>query len=169
MYGCTISAISDIPMNTSHKPNCAECQNLESGGWCKALLRSVSGSRHIRKCDSFVFDRPNPKPVRKGRKAHPGLVQCVSCEYFIPWGKCGFDIFSFWFDYQPRLHIPYVSHSYLGRLEPRIWRRCKDYVFLEKSGCCNDCLYLAKDYCNIAEYPVTGKYKEISCQFFKEK
>jgi len=152
--------ISPIPMNTSHKPNCAECQNLESGDWCKALLRSVSGSRHIRKCDSFVFDKPNPKPVRKGRKAHTGLVQCVSCLDFIPWGICGLG---------KAQGLDYMSRSALGRLEPRIWRRCEYFEQADRVVRCIDCRYLAKDYCNIAKFPVTGKNKEIRCQFFHEK
>ena len=149
-----------FPMNSSHKPNCAECRNLESGGWCKALLRSVSGSRHIRKCDSFVFDKPNPKPVRKGRKQHPGLVQCVSCVDFIPWGICGLGYAQ---------GMPYLSRSALGRLEPRIWRRCEYYLHSETTGKCIDCLHLEKDYCHIAKYPVTGKEKAISCEFFTKK
>jgi len=152
--------ISTIPMTTSHKPNCAECQNLESGGWCTALLRSVSGSRHIRKCDSFIFDKPNPKPVRKGRKQHSGLVQCVNCIDFIPWGICGLGYAQ---------GMPYLSRSALGRLEPRIWRRCEYFEQVDKVVRCIDCRYLANDYCNIAEFPVTGKNKEIRCQFFHEK
>ena len=149
MDWCTIRDIPPMtPSPTIHKPNCAECSNLESGGWCKALLRSVSGSRHIRKCDSFVFGRSNPVPIRKGCKQHPGLVQCTACEYFLPWGLCEY------------------GHAMLSRLEPRIWRRCKDYDQSDIKVRCVDCRYLDGDYCNIAEYPVTGKEKEISCEFF---
>jgi len=90
-------------------------------------------------------------PVRKGCKQHPGLVQCTSCKYFIPWGLCDYD------------------HAELGRLEPRIWRRCEDYKESDQTVRCIDCLLLDGDYCHIAEYPVTGKDKEISCEFFKEK
>jgi len=160
VYGCTISAISMTTKSPEHKPNCAECKNLESGSWCNALLRSVSGSRHIRKCDSFVFGRPNPKPVRKGCKQHSGLVQCVNCVDFIPWGICGLG---------QAEGLNYLSHSELGRLEPRIWRHCDDYLQSDIKVRCSDCLYLTKDYCNIAKYPVTGKDKEISCQYFKGK
>lgn len=144
-------------MSSEHKPNCAECQNLEPGGWCKALLRSVSGSRHIRKCRSFVFNKHNPKPVRKGCKQNEGLVQCTSCEYFIPWGLCGYG------------EETYQSHSYLGRLEPGIWRRCSDYEFSEEIGFCNDCVFQFNKYCNIAKYPITGTEKKISCKYFVAK
>ena len=137
--------------NKPHRPNCAECKHLESGGWCKSLLRSVSGSRHIRKCDSFEFGKHNPVPVRKGLKQHPGLVRCTGCEYFIPWGLC---------DY---------GHSYLCRLEPRIWRRCVDFEESDIHVRCIDCLHHKRNYCNIAEYPVTGANKEISCGFFVPK
>jgi hypothetical protein len=90
-------------------------------------------------------------PVRKGLKQHLGLVQCVSCEYFIPWGLC---------DY---------GHSSLSRLEPRIWRRCEDFVKSDIKVRCIDCRLLDGDYCLVGEYPVTGKNKEISCQEFNEK
>jgi hypothetical protein len=143
--------------NKPHRPNCAECKNLESGGWCTALLKSVSGSRHTRKCEHFVFGRHNPKPVRKGRKQHPGLVQCVSCIDFIPWGECGLG---------QDEDLPFLSHSYLCRLEPRIWRRCEDYIQSDIKVRCVDCIHLHGDYCHIGEYPVTGSDKEISCQFF---
>ena len=142
--------ISNITMKSENNPNCAECINLESGGWCKALLRSVSGSRHIRKCSSFSFYRPNPKPVRKGCQQPSGLVQCTNCEGFIPWGLC---------DY---------GHSELSRLEPRIWRHCEDHRTIETTGCCNDCIHHSRSYCYLAEYPVTGKDKPISCQYFNQ-
>ena len=143
-----------------NKPNCAECLNLDSGDWCKALLKSVSGSRHIRKCDSFKFSRSNPVPVRKGCKQHTGLVQCVSCVYFIPWGECSLGHLD---------GLYYLSHSYLGKLEPRIWRRCNDFLQSDIKVRCNDCNHLDGDYCYIAEYPVTGKEKTISCEFFMKK
>ena len=154
MYEYIISDISNLPAisaMTTHRPNCAECSHLQSGGWCKALLRSVSGSRHIRKCGYFKFGRSNPVPTRPGCKQHPGLVQCTGCEYFIPWGLC---------DY---------GHSMLSRLEPRIWRRCDDYSQSDIKVRCVDCVHLDGDYCSIAEYPVTGSDKEISCQYFHEK
>ena len=135
----------------THRINCAECRNLRSGGWCKALLKSVSGSRHARKCDSFEFGRSNPVPVRRGLKQHPGLVQCTACEYFIPWGLC---------DY---------GHSMLSRLEPRIWRRCNDYSPSNIKVRCVDCVHQERNYCSVAEFPVTGKDKAISCQFYHEK
>ena len=90
-------------------------------------------------------------PIRKGFKQHPGLVQCTGCEFFIPWGLC---------DY---------VHSSLSRLEPRIWRRCADYVSSEIKVRCVDCGLIDGDYCLIAEYPVTSKDKEISCQYFNGK
>ena len=65
--------------------------------------------------------------------------------------------------------MEFLSHSSLGRLGPRIWRRCEDYVQSDTSVRCVDCRYLAGDYCRIAEYPVTGKDKAISCGFFKVK
>jgi hypothetical protein len=141
------------------RPNCAECLNLESGGWCKALRRSVSGSRHTRKCDSFEFARSNPVPVRKGFKQPPGLVQCVSCIDFIPWGECGLG----------QAESPFLSHSHLGRLEPRIWRRCTDYAQSDIKVRCVDCVHLDGDFCLVGEYPVTGKDKQISCQFHHGK
>ena len=140
----------------THRPNCAECRNLASGSWCRALRRSVSGSRHTRKCDHFVFARRNPVPVRKGCKQHPGLVQCVRCIDFIPWGECGLG----------QAESPFLSHSHLGRLEPRIWRRCHDYIESDIKVRCADCNLLEGDYCLVAEFPVTSKSKEISCQFF---
>lgn len=130
------------------KPNCAECRYLGDGAWCQALEHNVSGSRHIRRCEEFIFDKPNPKPVRKGHEQSSGLVQCVKCQYFIPWGDCEY------------------GHSELHRLEPRIWRRCSDYNESEFNGCCNDCIHEVKSYCTLAEHPVTGKYDPIACQYF---
>ena len=137
-------------MNKSDKANCAECHNLESGGWCKALLRSVSGSRHIRECISFEFGRHNPKPVRKGGQQSAGLVQCTLCQYFIPWGRCEY------------------GHSELARLEPRIWRRCADFKEAKPNGSCDHCAHHSQSYCLLAEYPVTGRDKPISCCHFTQ-
>jgi hypothetical protein len=72
----------------------------------------------------------------------------VACEYFIPWGLC---------DY---------GHSSLSRLEPRVWRRCEDFVKSDIKVRCIDCRLLDGDYCLVGEYPVTGKDKEVSCQEF---
>jgi hypothetical protein len=98
-------------------------------------------------------------PVRKPRGQLSRLVQCVSCVDFLPWGLCGLGLAE---------GMEFLSHSYLGRLEPRIWRRCTDYVQSDVSVRCIDCSHLENDYCRIAEYPVTGKEKAISCQFFTE-
>ena len=135
---------------TTGRPNCAECQNLKAGGWCNSLKRSVSGSRHIRKCSAFLYHSNNPKPVRKGKKPHIGLVQCTSCRYSIPWGFCEY------------------GHSELARLELRIWRRCADFKEAKSNGSCDDCAHHFKSFCYLAEYPVTGKDKPISCCYFTQ-
>ena len=90
-------------------------------------------------------------PLRKGLKQSPGLVQCTSCECFIPWGLCD------------------CGHAEMGRLEPRVWRRCEDYLESDQTVRCIDCASFKANYCLIAEYPVTGADKEISCQYFNRK
>ena len=137
-------------MMSKNNPNCAECNNLKSGGWCKALLRSVSGSRHIRNCSSFEFGGSNPAPKRKGGQQSAGLVQCTNCENSIPWGHCEY------------------GHSELARLEPRIWRRCADFKEAKPNGSCDDCAHHSKSFCNLADYPVTGRDKPISCCHFTQ-
>jgi len=132
-----------------HKPNCAECLNLIPGTWCSAKRKTVSGSRHIRKCDDFIFDKPNPKPVRPGKPNHPHLIRCTDCEYFQSWGLCT------------------EGKSDLSFLSPLIWRNCEYFEKSETRGNCNSCSYLFKQVCLQSSQPVTNSEIQTTCNLFQ--
>ena len=129
------------------KARCSDCQNLQPDNWCKAKRRTVSGSRHIRRCDLFEQGIPNPLPVRPGKPQHPDLVQCVSCEFFTGWGLCGDG-------------MGVIS----GELGSRIWRECSPYIPAEPTGTCSSCRYLVKRVCSQSGFPVTCPDKPTTCQ-----
>jgi len=126
---------------------CSECTNLQLGNFCSAKKRTVPGTRHLRKCALFQQGIPNPLPVRPGKPQHPGLVQCVSCEYHCGWGVCG-------------AGMP----SYLGEFSPRIWRWCDSHSPAEPTGSCSTCRYLVKQVCLVSGFKVTCPNKPISCR-----
>ena len=126
---------------------CSDCQNLKPDNWCIAKKRTVPGTRHLRKCDLFQQGTPNPAPVRPGNPQYPDLVQCVSCEFFGPWGCCG-------------AGMP----EYLGEFAPRIWRWCSSHIPAEPTGTCSTCRHLVKQVCTHSGFPVTCPDKPTSCR-----
>lgn len=129
---------------------CSECL-LRSGNYCTAKKRTVPGTRHLRKCDLFQQGAPNPLPVRPGNPQYPDLVQCVSCDNFTCWGRCGDHI---------DLH---------GEFASRIWRYCSNHDFAEPTGPCSSCLFLVKQVCSRSGFPVTRPDTPTSCQSYTLK
>lgn len=128
---------------------CSDCLHLQPGNWCAARKRTVPGTRHLRKCEHFLLGSVKPAITRKHppQTSKPGLVQCTSCENFIPWGRC--DVWEPW-----------------TRPEPRVWRDCEHYEPGRLEGSCNTCRHLRCRFCTVAEFPVTSPEKLISCRYF---
>jgi len=131
-----------------HNARCSDCLNLQSDNWCKALKRTVPGTRHIRKCDLFIQGETNPLPVRPGKPQHPNLVQCTSCENFTCWGRCGDHI------------------DLYGEMASRIWRQCSIHIPAEPTGTCSTCRHLVKQVCSRSRFPVTRPDMTTSCQSY---
>ena len=129
-------------------PNCAECLNLGPDHWCKARKRTVSGSRHSRKCELFLQGAANPKPERLGKPNHAHLVQCVACRYFAGWGACS------------------EGMDYFGVLSPLIWRNCACFEPGGLAACCQSCIHLNGRVCTHSGQDVTNKTAISSCRLF---
>ena len=125
---------------------CSECTNLNPDNFCSALKRTVPGSRHLRKCDFFLQGESNPLPVRPGKPQKPNLVQCVSCENFTCWGRCGDHI------------------DLYGEFGSRIWRQCSLHIPAEPTGTCSTCRHLVKQVCTRSGFPVTSPDNPTSCR-----
>ena len=126
---------------------CSDCLNLQPDNWCKALKRTVPGTRHIRKCDLFLQGKLNPLPERPGKPQHSDLVQCVSCEYFAGWGLC-------------EAGVGEIS----GEIGSRIWRWCSLHIPAEPTGTCSTCRHLVKQVCTRSGFKVTQPNSPTSCQ-----
>ena len=130
---------------------CSDCLNLKPDNWCKAKRKTVPGTRHLRKCDLYMQGEPNPLPVRPGKRQHPDLVQCVSCEYFSGWGLCEAGV-----------------GELGGELGSRIWRWCSSHIPAEPTGTCSTCRYLVRQVCMISGFKVTRPETPIYCAKFSK-
>lgn len=126
---------------------CSDCLNLQPDNWCKAKKRTVSGTRHLRKCDLFIQGEPNPLPVRIGKPQHPDLVQCTSCENFTCWGCCGAGV-----------------GELGGELGSRIRRYCGSHIPVESTGSCSSCTFLYKQVCMVSGFKVTNPNSPTTCR-----